>query len=66
MLAGITMHWGSAAVNAPDHLMAQVHGNTCTSTDAQAQQAAHQQGRSELLQWLQLGQRSSSRADIWL
>ena len=42
------MHWGSAAVNAPEHLMAEF------STVAQARQAAHQQGRSDLLQWLKL------------
>ncbi|KAK9824803.1 hypothetical protein WJX74_010112 [Apatococcus lobatus] len=44
----ITMHWGSAAVNAPDHLIAQF------SADPKAKQAAQQQGHSDLLRWLQL------------
>ena len=48
MGAGITPHWGSAAVNAPDHLFAQF------SADAKTQQAAQQQGRSDVLRWLQL------------
>ena len=46
--AGITFHWGSTAINAPDHIVAQY------SSDEQTRQAGEKQGQSDLLQWLRM------------
>ena len=48
LVAGITFHWGSAAVKAPDHIVAQYSADECS------QRASEQQGRADLLQWLRM------------
>ncbi|KAK9824746.1 hypothetical protein WJX74_004181 [Apatococcus lobatus] len=46
--SGITFHWSSVALNAPDHIVAQY------SAEEHFKQAAEDQGHADLLQWLRM------------